>query len=287
MENLTHLAQQGSVKAIMQILNRQLRDAGVNTRVALGVNGTLEILCEAGHPENLDKQVIVRRIQQSLDYLAPQPFEQVHIQSCLTNDVQSLWVASLSCDDRRKLLWSEHIQIRRIPWLQRTLRGWGIDLPRVKARLVRRSSASQRMGGQRGVSPGGYRGGLLFVGAIAMGALGWFIHDWASLKSQLRQGQQPFSRSEDRAIAPSGVGMDPFAQAVRLANQAAVGGQTARSYREWIDLANRWQQAADLMMLVPVDHPRFTEAQERILSYRQNSKVALEKAQFLMPESSP
>jgi hypothetical protein len=123
-----------------------------------------------------------------------------------------------------------------------------------------------------------------------MGSLGWFIHDWSHLKTQLQQLQKNSATS--LAIAkpsnPSAnLSFDPFSQAVRLANQATAGGQTATTYREWLDLANRWQQASDLMMLVPLEHPRFTEAQERILSYRQNSEVALGKANLLMPESQP
>ena len=70
MSRLTKLAYQGSVKAIMQLLNDQLQDTGVHTRIALGSDGTLEILCEADHPENLDKETVVDCIKQNLNHLS-------------------------------------------------------------------------------------------------------------------------------------------------------------------------------------------------------------------------
>jgi hypothetical protein len=80
---------------------------------------------------------------------------------------------------------------------------------------------------------------------------------------------------------------DPFNQAVRLANQATTGGQRAIAYEDWLNLANRWQQAAALMAMVTADHPRYTEAQARVLSYRQNSEAALARANALTPNPQP
>lgn len=289
MENLTLLAQRGSVKAIMQILNRQLRDAGVSTKVTPGAQGTLEILCEAEHPENLDKQSIVRSIQMSLDHLSPRPFEQVHIKSALTNNVQVSWVARLSQGDRQKLLWSEHIQIHHLSWLQRQLQQWGI-----------KPQAAQAPG--NGLPPGKpkskkqftrlYSPGLtleqklwLISGAIAATALGWFIHDWWQLK-QLTVSPPTTPPLPTLGLSPA-PNEDAFNQAVRLANQAVQGGLEADTYGEWLDLANRWQRASSLMALVPVEHPRYGEAQERVLSYRQNSALALAKAEALASEAPP
>ena len=76
---------------------------------------------------------------------------------------------------------------------------------------------------------------------------------------------------------------DPFSEAIRLATQAATAGQTATTYGQWLDLANRWQQASALMELVTPDHPQYGEAQTRVLSYRQNSAVALAKAEAIAP----
>ncbi|AFY38052.1 hypothetical protein Lepto7376_1718 [[Leptolyngbya] sp. PCC 7376] len=296
MKSLTRLAHQGNVKAIMEILNKQLQEAGVNTRVALGANGILEILCEAGHPENLDKKIIVRRIQHSLDQLSPRPFRQVHIQSCLTNDVQSLWVSTLSCDARRKLLWSENIQIQHRPWLNRLLRRWGIKPPKRFLKFKRRrarlnssqvsnssKSAEQQTSPLVTFSPQQQ----LIMGAIAIGFIGWFSHDWWELKMQVQQNTSTVtSVTQNKEIGTNDQNIEPFNQAVRLANQAVEEGQSATTYGEWLDLANRWQQASELMELVAPNHPRYAEAQERVLSYRQNSEVALVNAKALVPDLS-
>ncbi len=295
MKNLIQLAHQGSVKAIMEVLNKQLQDTGVSTRVALGANGTLEILCEAGHPENLDKRVVVSRIQRSLDQLSPRPFRQVHIQSCLTNDVQSLWVSTLSFDARRKLLWSEKIQIRHLSWVKRTLRAWGIKLP--KAKQKKRSSKFQF------ASPSGSSESTpesksplrqlsprtkLAMGAIAAGFCGWLSHDWWQLRTQVQPNATDSSTvTQTTETSATELSFEPFNQAVRLAIQASNGGQSATTYGEWVDLANRWQQASELMKLVAPSHPRYAEAQERVLSYRQNSELALAKAKALAPDVSP
>ncbi|MGB2924202.1 MAG: hypothetical protein WBB82_02775 [Limnothrix sp.] len=283
MENITQRAQQGSIKAIMQILNQQLRDVGVSTRVVLGVNGILEILCEAGHPENLDKGKIVDCIQRNLDHLSPRTFQKVHIQSCLTNNTQSLWVATLSQKERRKLLWSEHISIHHQTFFQRVSKSLGLEASAkklAKAARLRKDQASLNRIWQ------GDRRVWLVVGAIAAASMGWMMRDWSLLKAQQQTqiiNENTETQSQNSATTPTD--FDAFNQSVRLATQAAAGGQNATTYSEWVDLANRWQQASDLMKLVPQAHPRYTEAQERVLSYRQNSEVALAKARVLAPNS--
>ncbi|MDB9314546.1 hypothetical protein PN462_15655 [Spirulina sp. CS-785/01] len=71
---------------------------------------------------------------------------------------------------------------------------------------------------------------------------------------------------------------DPFAQAVRLAEQMALKGQTAQTRTEWLDVASKWQEASELMALVPPDHPSYDKAQERVEVYQRNSEVAQRKA---------
>lgn len=280
MDNITQLAHQGSIKAIMQILNQQLRDAGINTKIASGDHGVLEILCEAGHPENLDKQRIVDCIQRSLDQIAPRTFRKVHIQSRLTNDTQALWVSTLSQKERRKLIWSEDICINRISLFQKALKSLGIQsLAKPSAKKSKRAklknNVDQWLKGDRQI--------WVIMGAIAAVSVGWAARDWALLKTQV-QLQATTNPAQNVPRDPGSIlDFDAFNQSVRLATQAANGGKTATTYGEWLDLANRWQQASDLMKRIPQDHPRYTEAQERILSYRQNSEVALAKAKRLTP----
>jgi hypothetical protein len=72
---------------------------------------------------------------------------------------------------------------------------------------------------------------------------------------------------------------DSFAQAVRLAQQAATDGKTAQSREDWLVVAAKWHQASDLMAAVPSNHPRYTMAVNRAALYRQNSDQAQQKAQ--------
>jgi hypothetical protein len=77
---------------------------------------------------------------------------------------------------------------------------------------------------------------------------------------------------------------DAFVQAVRLAEQAVQDGQTADTAAAWLDLAARWQRAADLMDEVTPDDPRYPTAQDRVTVYRQNSEQALQRSQQFQAE---
>ena len=51
-------AQEGSVAAIIQILNERLADNGIRTR-AVFIDNVLQLLCEAPTNEQLEKSVVV------------------------------------------------------------------------------------------------------------------------------------------------------------------------------------------------------------------------------------
>lgn len=72
---------------------------------------------------------------------------------------------------------------------------------------------------------------------------------------------------------------DPFVWAVRLAQEAVLGGEVAETPEEWEALAERWQEAADLMADVPVDDERYAIAQDRIEAYENNRDITLSEAQ--------
>lgn len=300
-KHLTKKAYQGNITAIRQLLNGQLQETGVQTKVTLGVNGTLEILCEADHPENLDKDRIVPCIRHNLDQLSPRPFREVHIQSCLIKEEQSLWVSSLSHTARQNLLWSVDLEIQPLPWLQRALRTWGLCLPTLPPMPRRESmtfsalssltkpteslpiiqtNRSPQFAFPSSTAPQHIK---LILGAIAVGCCGWLVHDWWQLRQQSQPLFTPITIEENNLDQHHPASFDPFSEAIRLATQAAAVGQTATTYGQWLDLANRWQRASALMALVTPDHPHYGEAQTRVLSYRQNSTVALAKAEALAP----
>lgn len=280
MEDLSHRAQQGSLTAMTQILNDELREIGVTIKIAVTEKGVLQILCEAGHPENLDKPIILRYLQRSLQDIAPRAIRDVYIRSRLTNDTQCLWVANLTPEARRKLLWSEKIQIQHLSFWEKLLP------PQQKPRQQHPLRRRLRLNYTTKVILG------TMFGTIACGGLSWLVSDWWQLKFRaLAPVTVPITvAAKSDRVTPQGqpaVSEDAFTQAVRLANQAALDGQTAASYGEWLSLATRWQQASALMASVAQNHPRYTEAQIRVLSYRQNSEAALAQAHALAPVQNP
>ena len=76
----------------------------------------------------------------------------------------------------------------------------------------------------------------------------------------------------------TGATADAFAEAVRIANQAATDGQTATTSAEWLELAARWQRASDLMAQIPDSSEQYALAEERVQSYADNSRAALAEA---------
>jgi hypothetical protein len=71
---------------------------------------------------------------------------------------------------------------------------------------------------------------------------------------------------------------DPFADAVRLAEQTSIAGRNAQTSAQWLDLAAKWQQASDLMAAVPPTDNRYETAQDRVESYRKKSEIAQQEA---------
>lgn len=76
----------------------------------------------------------------------------------------------------------------------------------------------------------------------------------------------------------------PFADAVEMAEAAAIAGQQANSVDDWIELAKQWQQAAAFMAAVPQDYAKYEVAQNRVKFYQQQSEVALQQARYLKLE---
>lgn len=72
---------------------------------------------------------------------------------------------------------------------------------------------------------------------------------------------------------------DPFAEAVRIANQASARGKIATNSIQWLELAAQWQRASDLMSMVPPEHSRYQEAKIRTQLYKQYSDIAQAEAE--------
>ncbi|MGF1515327.1 MAG: hypothetical protein ACFB5Z_16725 [Elainellaceae cyanobacterium] len=81
------------------------------------------------------------------------------------------------------------------------------------------------------------------------------------------------------ALAQDSASFDPFREAVNKATEAAALGRIAESEADWQAIAQMWQTAADLMRVVPPDHPQYAVAQQRAeQDYVANFQVAQKRA---------
>ena len=61
---------------------------------------------------------------------------------------------------------------------------------------------------------------------------------------------------------------DPFTLAVNRALNAAEMAQSAKSQIEWEAVASQWQDATELMKIVPPSHPKYKEARKKVKEYQ-------------------
>lgn len=290
-DNVVGQAQQGSVAAIIQLLNEKLTDSGVRTR-AVFADGVLQLLCEAAQVEQLEQKYLVRRIRQILESIAPRNVRRVNINSRIVDEQQLLWLEEIT-HDRTTLLWSEEIILSQPSFFQQLQR----DLIRRKTEKNKptfpktASSRHPNIRKQNLRSPAVL--GKAGLGLVALLVL-WGGYSWFSGKNLSQQipAQTTNSVISAPATSPNSPASpatsktvytpasdDPFAAAVRIANQASTMGQTATTSTQWLDLAAKWQRAADLMSEVPQNHNRYQEAQIRTKLYKKYSEAAQRQAQ--------
>jgi hypothetical protein len=284
-DNIVRQAHEGSVAAIIQILNDKLAQVGVRTR-AVFADGVLQLLCEAATVELLEQSNLVDRIQQILEGISPRNIRRVNINSRLVREHQLLWLEEISRDPENQLLWSQEIKLRKPNFLKRFARAQQerqaqsgkLALPRMAA--PRSLQAPKQF--QRGII-GGVTLSVLLLAAVAVIYKGFNAQVSSSTTATT---QAVTTTSPDRATSVQKISketatsnIDSFAQAVRLAEQAATDGKTAQSREDWLIVAAKWQQASGLMAAVSSNHPRYTTAMNRAALYRQNSDKAQQEAQ--------
>lgn len=287
-EGIAQQARQGSVAAIIQILNERLAVFGVRTR-AIFADGVLQLLCEAATVDQLAQATLVEQIREILESIAPRNIRRVNINSRLAREQQLLWLEEISRDPENQLLWSEAITLRKpnpiVLWLE--------DLKAPKA-------AASPLSSTQPVPPHYHRNHYPFrrglLGGIGitllLGLGGWAIWQWGLQSRPATRSSTPTPAptmttvvtDQPLALVPNSTptiatSADPFADAVRLAERATAEGKTAQLPAQWLELAARWQQASDLMATVPTQDPRYAVAQDRTQLYRQNSELALQEAQ--------
>jgi len=116
-------ANQGSVAAIIQVLNERLADSGVRTR-AIFADGVLQVLCEAATPEQLEPSELIGQIRQTLEAIAPRNIRRVNINSRIVREQQLLWLDEISRDPENQLLWSQEITLNKANLLRHLLNEW-------------------------------------------------------------------------------------------------------------------------------------------------------------------
>lgn len=265
-------ARQGSVAAIIQLLNEHFAQDGIRTR-AVQDNGVLQLLVEAATAEQLPQATVVDQVKTVLESISPKGITKVNINSRIVQEQQLLWLDEIKRDPENSLLWAEPVTLKRPNPLVRLWQD--ARAPRQRAPFLEDvpnpKSVASRSAFWRGLIGGASLALLLLI-------VGWATKDWlrASLGG-LSPGNTDAPTAPEAPAIPAD--QDPFVLAVRIAQQAVEDGTSATTTADWLDLAVRWQRASDLMADVPPEDERYPIAQDRIAVYASNKARALEEAE--------
>jgi len=272
-------AHQGSIAAIIQLLNNHFAESGIRTR-AVQDHGVLQLLVEAPTADQLEQKSVVSEVQQVLESVSPRGISKVNINGRIVQEQQLLWLEDIKRDPKRNLLWFERVTLRRPNPLRRLWQD--LNQPR-QPQLFRESptaSPASRAAFWRGLV-----GGASLVLLLLL--VGWTTKDWLryslNFKFPFRGDSLSTSQSEpDGPVVPSPQ-QDPFVMAVRIAQQSVEDGRSSTTADQWLELAMHWQRAADLMAQVPANDSRYAVAQDRIAVYSANKQRALQEADKRQP----
>ncbi len=305
MDDLASQARQGSVAAIIQILNQELAEMGVRTRAVFS-DGILQVLCEGTTAEQVEQSTLVEKIRNILESLSLRQIRRVRINGRLVHEQQLLWLEEIQRDPENQLLWSQEITLKR-PNPLKTL--WqdlqeGVSAAKKKKSQSYSSTASSILTQPRLFSQIVF-GGLSLALFLLLGIWWWSSRQPSELavsqtestpttNSQIapssgqNSSQEASSSTENESPATSAKTNtnssttqveNPFRKAVQLAEEASQEGTEANSAAEWLDLAAKWQRASDLMDRVESNHPKYPTAQDRAIKYKRNSQTAQQEAE--------
>jgi hypothetical protein len=286
-------AHQGSVAAIIQLLNEKLAKSGVRTR-AMFSDGVLQLLCEAARVEQLEQSPLVEQIQQILESIAPRHIRRVNINSRIVREQQLLWLKEIDSDRDNQLLWSHEIALIQPNIVKQLIKDFTdaqaeLGKPNFPKTPVSRPLVlinKEKHKNQPNTKI------LAAVGFCSLLLLSWIVY--AQLGNKLKNLMQPETSKSlttkntnpRKAQTPSRVpnnsfdepSDDPFSTSVRIANQASKSGKTATTSTQWLEIAAKWQRASDLMSTVPQNHSRYQEAKIRTQLYKKYSEAAQKEA---------
>ena len=296
-------AQQGSVAAIIQLLNQKLGSSGVRTR-AMFADGVLQLLCEARTEDKLEKSTLVSTIRQILESIAPRNIYRININTRIVREQQLLWLEEISRKEGdNQLLWSEEFTLDKPNAFQQFIK----DLQERKAEPVKislpKTSQSSSIIVVKKNRHKNYAWGWFFLGisictvfGIAVLALNSSLGNklklstlasdskdilsiTKSIKSPITNESNQKQSQETSNESNTKLTQDHFADAVRIANETTLNGKKARNSTQWLEIAASWQRASDLMAKVAPNHSRYKEAQIRTKLYRQYSEAAQKEAE--------
>ena len=298
-------ASQGSIAAIIQVLNEKLANSGVRTRAVFD-SGVLQLLCEARTKESLDKSSLVQKIKQILESIAPRNVHRVNINSRIVREQQLLWLEEINRDPENQLLWSEQITLKKPNVLKRIIRDFKENKKESqKIQLPQPQSSRHLIVSNKSKPKKSFLGGMMNVFGLCFLILsaGWLTYyflgsriknsiETATLRYEAPneskiKSSKPTDTNKNQLKTPvvdssqaasKNLEDDIFYTAIRIANQAVEDRKTANTSDKWLDVAEKWQYASDLMAEVPSSHSRFKEAQSRIQLYKEYSDLAKEKA---------
>lgn len=286
-------AHQGSVAAIIQLLNEKLAKSGVRTR-AIFSDGVLQLLCEAARVEQLEQSPVVEQIQEILESIAPRHIRLVNINSRIVREQQLLWLKEIDSDRDNQLLWSQEITLIQPNIVKQLIK----DFTEAQAELGKPNffktpvSRPLVLINQEKYKNKPKTRILVAAGLSSLLLLSWVVY--AQLGNKLKNLMQletsksltTQNTNDKKAQTPSGAANnslsdssdDPFAISVRIANLASASGKTATTSTQWLEIAAKWQRASDLMSTVPQKHSRYQEAKIRTQLYKKYSEAAQKEA---------
>ncbi|MCC5649079.1 hypothetical protein LC609_04330 [Nostoc sp. XA013] len=286
-------AHQGSVAAIIQLLNEKLAKSGVRTR-AIFSDGVLQLLCEAARVEQLEQSSLVEQIQQILDSIAPRYIRRVNINSRIVREQQLLWLKEIDSDRDNQVLWSQEIALVQPNIVKQLIKDFTEaqaelgkpNFPKtpVSRPLVLINKEKHQNQPKTKILAASGLCSLLLLSWIVYAQLGNNLKNLMHLQTSKflttentngKQTQTPSPTPNNSLSEPSD---GPFAISVRIANQASASGKTATTSTQWLEIAAKWQRASDLMGTVPQKHSRYQEAKIRTQLYKKYSEAAQKEA---------
>ena len=276
-------AHQGSVAAIIQVLNQELSDVGVRTR-AVYDGGVLQLLCEGDTPAQLNQETLPDRIKEILELLAPRGVRRVNINSRIVREQQLLWLDEINREPE-KLLWYKEVNLVRPNFLKTMME----DVQDSMSRSDQIGGPSARQQREKKQFWRGIFGGIGATTALLL--LGWGIFSLINKPSETASTTSNSAKPSESKLSESSKppeskppeskpidNVEAFSTAVRLAEESAALGSKAQTVSDWQAIADKWGKASDLMAQVPSSDKNYTIAQDRTTRYKNNQAAALTKA---------